>query len=98
MSVQFKDEEICVGDECRYLPKNGPIKFMPYIRYDKISLIRYAVIFVCLILLILLMGKVIIKVNRRSISRIAMGDSVISSSGYGGIGSMGMGRVNVTTL
>ena len=98
MSAQFKDQEICIGNECRYLPSNGPINYMPYIRYDKKSLIRYAVILLCLVLFVLLMGKVIIRTNRRSIARIAMGDPIVSSSGYGGIGSLGVGKVGVTTL
>ena len=70
MSTQFKDDEICIDGNCRYLPKNGPIQFLPNLRVGQKDLILNCIICVLITILVFILGPMVITMNSGRISAI----------------------------
>lgn len=67
MSAKYDDDEICIGDDCRYMPKNGPIPNVPTIRFDLTSGLNCLICCICITLLIFILGPLVVKMNSKRI-------------------------------
>jgi len=95
-SIQYKDDELCVNGACRYLAKNGPIGFLPNLRFNLKEMVLWTICCICVILLILIFSSIAIKMNKGTIRSIMKGSSnVYPSVGYGDIGYGDFNKVDV---
>jgi hypothetical protein len=73
MSAKYDDDEICIDDDCRYMPKNGPIPNVPTIRFDMTSGLNCLICCICITLLIFMLGPLIVKMNSKRIIKLVKG-------------------------
>lgn len=66
-ATTFEKDELCVDNDCRYLPKNGPISVIPSMRFDMASIINYIICCVLVMLLIFALSPMVIKMNSKRI-------------------------------
>lgn len=71
MSVKYDNDEICIDDDCRYMPKNGPIPNVPTIRFDLTSGLNCLICCICITILIFVMGPFVISMNSKKIIKLA---------------------------
>ena len=51
MVTVFKDDKVCIRDDCRHLPRDGPIPFLEFIRLDIRSLIKFSLLVLVIIVI-----------------------------------------------
>ena len=73
MSTKYDDDELCVGNDCRSLPKDGPIPYLPSVRFDITYGLTCIVCCICIMILIFALGPMIIKMNSKRIINIVKG-------------------------
>jgi len=76
----YKNNELCIDNDCRRLPKNGPLSFMPWLRFDSLSILHFIVKVCCIIVLILLISPLAIRLNKSTIKSYSNSGKILSAS------------------
>ena len=95
-TVTFKNNEICVGNDCRYLPKNGPLKFAPMLKFTGTSITHSVLQVLCIIMILFIIVPFIIQLNGNSVTR-AIDGSIKYRTAYDLLNSMGDSQINIIT-
>lgn len=78
--ASYRNNELCINNDCRLLPKNGPISFLPWLRFDSTTIVHFIVKICCLILLILLLSPLIVRLNKSTIKSYSNTEKIVSAS------------------
>jgi len=98
MSTKYDNDEICVDDDCRYMPKNGPIPNAPSIRFDANSGITCLICCICITLLIFALGPLVIKMNSGRIIKLIKSVKPSAPANAAALLASTTSAVNVTDL
>lgn len=75
-NIYYKDQELCIGNDCRYLPKNGPISFLPNLRINKNNIILCTSSCICIVILFFILFSFIKLNNPKPVSAAQLLESI----------------------